>query len=218
MQGDARTTGRREQQGRRASRWPPSYCRGGWEERIISISHSSGASGEIERAREPSLVQGFFRRSTWPTAGHRGKVSRIPALQPYSSRKEPPSGGERGALPLEIPHEPPPRRGRHAPQLPRGQPGRKKRVPRSPPTPARRPNHCGSAPPPRLHKQPRDDVSLRRLQIPPPSAATMEAGAAAGRSGAELPLAARRPPAVSSQLPDLNDKLGFSVLRPEIVG
>lgn len=95
MQGDARTTGRREQQGRRASRWPPSYCRGGWEERIISISHLSGASGEIERAREPSLVQGFFRRSTWPTAGHRGKVSRIPALQPHSSRKEPPSGGER---------------------------------------------------------------------------------------------------------------------------
>lgn len=33
--------------------------------------------------------------------------------------------GEGEDLPLEIPHEPPPGRGRHAPQLPRGQSERK---------------------------------------------------------------------------------------------
>lgn len=33
--------------------------------------------------------------------------------------------GQGGPLPLEIPHEPPPGRSRHAPQLPRGQSERK---------------------------------------------------------------------------------------------
>ena len=43
----------------------------------------------------------------------------------------------------------------------------KEKSPAQPPhPPARRPNHCGSPPPlPRLHKQPCNDVSLRRLQI-----------------------------------------------------
>lgn len=54
----------------------------------------------------------------------------------------------------------------------------KEKSPAQPPhPPARRPNHCGSPPPlPRLHKQPCNDVSLRRLQIPPPSAGTMQWG------------------------------------------
>lgn len=53
---------------------------------------------------------------------------------------------------------------------------------RPPHPPAQRPNHCGSPPPPRLHKQPCNDVSLRRLQIPPPSACTTTGGGG-GASG-----------------------------------
>lgn len=52
---------------------------------------------------------------------------------------------------------------------------------RPPHPPAQRPNHCGSPPPPRLHKQPCNDVSLRRLQIPPPSASTTAGGGGRGR-------------------------------------
>ncbi|MEJ1272905.1 hypothetical protein NN561_003762 [Cricetulus griseus] len=52
---------------------------------------------------------------------------------------------------------------------------------RPPHPPAQRPNHCGSPPPPRLHKQPCNDVSLRRLQIPPPSASTTAGGGGKGR-------------------------------------
>lgn len=52
---------------------------------------------------------------------------------------------------------------------------------RPPHPPAQRPNHCGSPPPPRLHKQPCNDVSLRRLQIPPPSASTTAGGGERGR-------------------------------------
>lgn len=52
---------------------------------------------------------------------------------------------------------------------------------RPPHPPAQRPNHCGSPPAPRLHKQPCNDVSLRRLQIPPPSASTTAGGGVRGR-------------------------------------
>lgn len=58
----------------------------------------------------------------------------------------------------------------------------KEKSPVQPPhPPAQRPNHCGSPPPPRLHKQPCNDVSLRRLQIPPPSASTTAGGGERGR-------------------------------------
>lgn len=53
----------------------------------------------------------------------------------------------------------------------------KEKSPAQPPhPPAPRPNHCGSPPPPRPHKQPRNDVSLRRLRIPPPAARTTGRG------------------------------------------
>lgn len=58
----------------------------------------------------------------------------------------------------------------------------KEKSPVQPPhPPAQRPNHCGSPPPPRLHKQPCNDVSLRRLRIPPPSASTTTGGGGRGR-------------------------------------
>lgn len=89
-------------------------------------------------------------------------------------------GVRRGPLPLEIPHEPPTGRGRHAPQLPRGQSERKESR-SAPPPPGAAAESLWVAPPPRLHKQPCNDVSLRRLQIPPPSASTTAGGGERGR-------------------------------------
>lgn len=95
----------------------------------------------------------------------------------------------------------------------------KEKSPAQPPhPPARRPNHCGSPPPPRLHKQPCNDVSLRRLQIPPPSASTTEWGVREKGTGR---LRARCGSFWAGfypfWLPDLIDKVMFSVLSLEIV-
>lgn len=136
--------------------------------------------GECERGGRSELA---LRRSQGPAAGPpgtpRGRCPGPPSRRPAAAgRSRRPGGGEgphrlksrmsllRAGVDM-LPSCP-------AVRL------REKSPARPPHPPARRPNHCGS-PPRRLHKQPRNDVSLRRLRIPPPSAGTTARGV--GRSG-----------------------------------
>lgn len=76
------------------------------------------AAGEPGLPRVPQATAGLLGVT-------RGKLSRIPALRFLATGRGRHFGLRRGPLPLEIPHEPPTGRGRHAPQLPRGQSERK---------------------------------------------------------------------------------------------
>lgn len=89
----------------------------------------------------------------------------------------------RRPLPLEIAHESPPRRGRHAPQLPRGQSERKESRAAPPPPGAAAESLRVAA---ETAQTTRSDVSLRRLQIPPPSGGTTRRAGGGGGAGERL--------------------------------
>lgn len=94
----------------------------------------------------------------------------------------------------------------------------KEKSPAQPPhPPARRSNHCRSPPPPKLHKQPCNDVSLRRLQIPPPSARTTEGGVEEKGIVLIRALIGAFQEILSICFHELIEKLAFSVFRLEIL-
>lgn len=91
---------------------------------IFTQTEGGMKRGSLRVAGEPGLPW-VPQAHCPPPQGHRGRISRIPALQSIASGRGRHIGLRRGPLPLEIPHEPPTGRGRHAPQLPRGQSERK---------------------------------------------------------------------------------------------